>query len=502
MIKDLKETSKHTLIYSIGNIATKLIGIILIPIYTNEQYLSITDYGILALLEATFQVLSGFLNLSMSASLSRWYWDEKFKANQNSIFFTTLLFIVIFGWAILLGFNFSLPFWSRTLFDSPSYTFLLKLVLINTAFRIVSNQILSLAKLQFKSTFFSSFQIIKLILVLLLTLYGVVIRKEGLNAIWLAALVGEFILLLALLPYALRNISFKIEFSILKEMLQYGTPLMLASLASILLSVADKYMLSSISGLESTAIYSLGNRVANILKMAVTHSLVTAINPLNMKKMNDPNRSRFYSKMLTYCAFIFMSVFIGVSMFSIDLFDILNISPSYHQSIYIIPIISFSLLFGLIRTNVVVGLIIEKKTKTIGSLIIFSLILNIILNYILIPRFDIYGAAIATLISQFFIFFFTARQAQKACFFPYEWGKVITLCISSILVVLLGFFVNDFHITIRIIAKAVLVILFFLSLRKLHFFEEVEIKAINKILSSWKNPKKLSKNINQFLSQN
>jgi len=500
MLKDLKLTSKHTLIYSLGNIATKLIGVILIPIYTNEQYLSIADYGVLALLEASLQILTGVLNLSMSASLSRWYWDAAFKKYQKSIFFTTLAFISIFGGFAVMCIHLSLPFWSRTLFDSEEYIGLLKLVIMITGLRLVTNQTLALLKLQLKSTFYSTIQIVKLAIVLGLTIYGVVVKHDGLNAIWLAALVGEALLLISLIPYIIKNIELKIKFDILKEMVTYGTPLMLASLASVLLSVADRYMLSSMSGLESTAVYSLGNRIANTLKLVITHSLTTAIGPLNMKKMSDPNRGRFYSKMLTYSSFIFMLAFVVVSLFTIDLFDVLKISDNYHQAIYIIPIISFSLLFGLIRTNVTIGLIIKKKTNIIGSLIIISLLINIGLNLLLIPLFDIYGASISTLLSQFFIFFFASRQAQKVCFFPYEWKKLIGLCISSIIIVFIGLYVNDFSIIIRISLKALLLASFLIILRKIKFFDQIEIDAINKILKTWKNPKHLSKNIKQFLS--
>ena len=53
MIENIKLVTKNSLIYSLGNISIKLVGLILIPIYTNTEFLSFDDYGILAILEAS-----------------------------------------------------------------------------------------------------------------------------------------------------------------------------------------------------------------------------------------------------------------------------------------------------------------------------------------------------------------------------------------------------------------------------------------------------------------
>ena len=64
---------------------------------------------------------------------------------------------------------------------------------------------------------------------------------------------------------------------------------------------------------------------------------------------------------------------------------------------------SITLLFvaiGCIRGNM---LIIEHKITVLSIITIFGSVLNIILNYFLIPVFDIFGAAIAVLISQMIV---------------------------------------------------------------------------------------------------
>jgi O-antigen/teichoic acid export membrane protein len=93
MLNKLKSTFKQTVIYSVGNFSSKIVGFILIPIYTNQ--LSVEDFGVLSILEISSQVLIAFLGLSIHQGLTRWYWDIKNSEKQKSLFFTLFIFVVV-----------------------------------------------------------------------------------------------------------------------------------------------------------------------------------------------------------------------------------------------------------------------------------------------------------------------------------------------------------------------------------------------------------------------
>ena len=56
MFKDIKQVMKDSVLYGIGNVAVKLVGFILIPLYTDAEYFSTADYGLMGLLEVTSQI--------------------------------------------------------------------------------------------------------------------------------------------------------------------------------------------------------------------------------------------------------------------------------------------------------------------------------------------------------------------------------------------------------------------------------------------------------------
>lgn len=484
MLHDIKKTSKHSAVYALGNIATKIIGLILIPLYTDPKYLSQADFGALAVLEATSQLLIGLLTMAMIQSLTRWYWDKKYEGEQKSIFFTTLLFLIVTVIPVLLVLiGFSEPI-SMLLFQNIDYSILLKLTIGAAGLQVLSNQILCLAKVQSRSVLYSTVQIVKLSLILGLILYGIIIQGQGLEAIWWANLIGEAVTVIALSPYAIRNIALRFKTGILKEMLAYGFPLMLASISGVLLAVTDRYMLSSMSGLEDTGIYSLGYKIANTLKLVISMSLGLALSPLKMKKMNESDNHHFYSKVQTYSALVFSIGLLGLSLFSLEGIKLFTGSMEYWEANGIIPIIGYSLFFGLLKDNAYIGLSIKKKSKIIGMVIFVASVLNIVLNLILIPLFDIYGAAVATLLSQLFLFYIVHVQAQKAYKIPYELRKVWVLILVSGLFVVFGLLIVGLNAWFRIPIKLVLLFIFPFVLHLFRFYDDEELILIQQIKTS------------------
>ena len=74
MLSRLKFTARSTLIYSLGSISIKLIGLILLPIYTDQ--LTTNQFGMWSLLEVTSQILVITFGLRLSTAMIRFYSDE------------------------------------------------------------------------------------------------------------------------------------------------------------------------------------------------------------------------------------------------------------------------------------------------------------------------------------------------------------------------------------------------------------------------------------------
>jgi hypothetical protein len=83
MLSRLKSTAKNSIIYGAGNLSSKLIGLVLLPLYTSV--LPVAEFGKLAMLETTAQILVAIFGLSLNSAYFRWYWDKEYSQKQLHI---------------------------------------------------------------------------------------------------------------------------------------------------------------------------------------------------------------------------------------------------------------------------------------------------------------------------------------------------------------------------------------------------------------------------------
>lgn len=473
MLSHFQGIFKNSIIYSIGNFSSKLVGFILLPIYT--QYLTVEDYGILGILEVSTQLLVTIFGLGLYGAINRWYWDKNYNNKQNVIFFSSFAFV---AGVSLIMFLIFVPFskqLSVLLFDKISFAYLLKIMLIVTSLEITARIPLTLLKLQEKPVLYSVANITKLIVNLTFTILFIVSFDRKLEGIYEAQIIGNACYFLLLLPYIWRNFEFKFDFFIIKEMLSFSLPLMMANAAGIIMTIADRYILKFMGGLSDVGVYSLGYKIANFIQVFIIQSVMLALTPMIYKMMDDPGNKRFYSKTMTYFGFGIMIFIIGISLFGKEVVVLLAQNKSYWPAYQIIPIIAFAKLFIALRYTASIGLNIMKKTKIRAAIVITVAFLNIVLNIILIPQWQGTGAGFAMLISQVVFFILTLRFAQMYYPVPYEIMKITKLILIGLIIILIGISLNDQNIVPRIIIKTILLMSFPLILYFVKFYEDIEI---------------------------
>jgi O-antigen/teichoic acid export membrane protein len=499
MLAAIRRTFRKSVIYAMGNVATKLIGLILIPLYTDVKYFTVSDYGALGILEITSQVLVAILGLSLAQSLTRWFWDAEYIEKQKSVFFTSIAVLVLISGLIILGMLPFSRFFSNLLFQDASYTYIIKLVIISSGFQVISSHALSLAKLQEKALLYSVTNIIRLTVTLGLTIYFIVGLNKKIDGIFEATVIGSFISLLILIPYSLKNCDWHFEWAILKEMLIFGYPLIIASISGVFFSVIDRYFLNYLRDLNDVGIYNLGYKLSSTLNVVVITSVQLALSPIMMKKMNDPDNKRFYSRTMTYFSFLLMFCIIGLSIFSLEGIKLFVNNRLYWDSVYVVGILSLASLFSMMKDQVLIGLHITKKTKITGSIIVIATGINVLLNALLIPRWGIYGAAIGTLVSQMAFFGIIYKKAQQFYTIPYELSKIGVLLAVGTVLITVGLLLNPLSAVIRLPLKIMLLFLYFVLLNWFGFFTKQEKEIVKKLINTWKDPRSFSQNIKRLL---
>ena len=496
MLSFVKSAAKNSLIYGLGNVSTKVVGFILLPLYTS--HLSVREYGILGLLEVSSQILVSVFGLSLTYAFFRWYWDKEYVEARQSIMFTCMvcLFVVaacMVGLTIIFAKQLSL-----LLFDSQQYSLLVVLLSISAGMQILASIPSSLMQLQQRSVLFSVVNTIQLITSLLATILFVATLDLNVLGIYIAQIIGSVVYFVLLSKFIIQNIAFIFSWRILKGMLLVSLPLVFSSISGVVINVADRYMLRYFNQLSDVGIYSLGYKIANTVYVFVVMSLNLAIAPMLYKIMDDPNNKRVYSKVMTYAALGVMLCVIGISFISRGAIKLLAQNADYWDSYKIVPFIALAIYFGMLRDVSAIGLNLTKKTKVISLIVVTVSITNIVANVIFIPLWQTLGASISALLSQFLFFILMYIFAQRQYYIPYEWKKILFISIFGIIIIGLGLIVQEAPFTISLLLKFLLVVSFPLILYFFNYFEAIEIERLHGAWIKWNNPLHWKKNIHEL----
>ena len=474
---DIKRISKNTLGFSVGTILTKAIAFFLIPVYT--RYLTPDDYGIIALVGVIISILSVFYLLGQKGSFGRFYYDYNHDKRELKEYVgtITLSIIGISFIATLILSLFGESFFALLIKDVPFNPYIL-LALWTTFFAILLPFPLVLYQMREKSLIYSFLTILQFIISVSLIIYFVVFLKEGA----LGSLKGGFfsaIIFFVIACFLLKkDLSFKIKIKKLKASLHFGLPLIPHALAGWILTLMDRIFLNYYTTLAVVGIYSLGYQIGMVMSLIAT-SINMAWAPFFMStaKEKGEEAKNIFSQLTTYYMVAILFIGLAMSLFAKDIIFLMA-TPKYYDSHKIIPIIVGTYVLNGMYYMVANQIFYTKKTKYIPIATFGSALLNILFNYLWIPKYGMMGAAWATLVSFAFMFLFTYIISHKVYPIKYEYSRICKIFIIAGIVYALSIVFSYDNLFCDIGAKSLMLLLYPLGLFVMGVITKSELKVV------------------------
>ena len=181
-----------------------------------------------------------------------------------------------------------------------------------------------------------------------------------------------------------------------KYALSFNLPLVPHFLSQVILNHSDRIMIQQLVGYDATGVYSLAYSIAMILTMLNT-SIMNSMRPWTFHRIKAGEEHKIESVGLG--ALIIVGIFnIILISFSPEIISIFAPS-SYNSAISLIPPITMGVFFAFMYNLFVDIQMYFEKTKVTMIVAIICATINIVLNYILIPKFGYAAAAYTTLFS-------------------------------------------------------------------------------------------------------
>lgn len=383
--------------YLLAELFNKSIVFLTIPIFT--RLLSPEEYGILSIFNTIGTIAIVFLGLNFHASLSRKFYektDDFGEFLRSNIMF--LIILQICGLFFLYFFKTPIS----NIFNINSNLFIWAIIISIFGFYI------ELLKAYFQvnqqSKKFLKISVLNNIFLTGLSLVGVILLTSNkyMGKIY-SQLVVTSIFGIYAFKYLYKICNKGYDFKHIKYSLIFGIPLIPHALSSFILNEFDKIIINNISGSYETGIYSFAYNIG-MLMMVVVIATNSAWVPMFYKFFNEAKYDEINKYVKLYSKFI---VFIAISLtlFSDEIVGIMA-GKEYLAATKIVPIIILSYVFVFLYTLYAQYAIYNKKTILVSLFTIISGLINIVLNYIYIPRYGYIAAAYTTLISYIILWAF------------------------------------------------------------------------------------------------
>jgi len=229
----------------------------------------------------------------------------------------------------------------------------------------------------------------------------------------------------------LHRIGFKFSTGKFKEILRFSGPLIVSQLTANIVHLSDRYFVKVYIGLASAGIYTLGYRLGSSVHRFVHTPFQQIWNPRKFAIHKDAASGEIYARVLTYYLFVQFLFGLIISCCAKDILFIVG-RPAFYQAASIAPIITLSyILFG-IQNHFTTGIMIKKKTGYFAYINMGNAALNLALNFALIPRFGMCGAAVATLACMTTKLVLTAWVSQKEYPIQWEWKRGARVVLAGV----------------------------------------------------------------------
>jgi O-antigen/teichoic acid export membrane protein len=434
MLDRLKELFRHSAIYGLGSIVARILGVLLLPLYT--RYLSPSDYGLIETLVALSAVLTALVAQAMKSAFFRFYFDSAELERRLLVVRTAFWYVLAASTAVLVaGVVFSRQI-SWVLFHTQHHAGLVIAAFIGLWAAMNYEQMTSLFRVEQRSTAYVVATLANVGITIAATVLLVVAFDKGPLGVLVGNFTGTLTVYAALLFYSRHALGFQFSRPLYRSMNRFGLPLVPSAVALWLTNFSDRFFLVKLTDAHEVGLYSIGVRIASAIVLLLT-AFRLAWPAFAYSIDDDREARRTYSFVLTYVVFVCCWLALALGLLAPWILKLITTRPFYPAQNVVAP-----LAFGVaaFAGYVVVQIGTGRARRTRANWVVTGVgaVLNVVLNLTLIPPYGRMGAAIATVASYTLLFVAMAWRAHAVFPVPYQWRRVATVAAAAVALTVAG----------------------------------------------------------------
>ena len=470
----------HSLVYGFGIVMRPMVAFLMLPVYTH--FIRSAQYGVLELLHRGGDFVAIALALGLAPGMMRQYALRQTVADKRELVSTALIFSGLWGLLLSGGLMASAGSLSRLATKAAGNERLLIVVLLTVWLETGIRVPLSYMRAKEQSKRYTAINVARLIAGVGLNLYFVVVLRLGIaGIIYAAALVstGSWLTLSAL---TLRETGFRFSRGDLLQILGFGLPLAIGGLPTFGLHFADRFVLARYATSADIGVYAVGYRLGMLVGVLVNDPFGLAYEPYSYAIESRPESKQIYSRTLTYHALAGLLVFVLLSCLGGAAVRVMT-APDYFGAERVIPWVALGYVFYGVSNTARLGLLLRRRTELTLPLNAAAAAFNVGANFLLIPRYGIQGAAIATTGAFLFLAVINYAVAYRVYAIPCEAGRLAKAVGSAVVVAFAAVHFAPEALFLRLLVGAAAAAAFPTLLLALGFLHDDEAAVVSRIVA-------------------
>ena len=396
-----KKVVVNSMVYSVSGVLLKCFSFFLLPLYS--FYLTTEDYGITSIVASFIGTMTYIVSLSLYSAVERFFVDYKEKPELLKRFYGTVAsFTFLSGIVFFIIVTVFKSYVSKKLFSGFSYYPLIFCCLISLVLTCQATIYDSILKSQQKAVKSSVISILVFLVTVGLNIIFVVVLKKGALGSILATLIAQLLCTVIfwfdMIVHNLMTVC--LDWKLLREALSYSIPIIPHNLATKLAVLISKLLIGDFASLSSVGIYTVASQFGDVADSFQGY-IDQAYQPWLYQKLKEKDsnyKNSIRSIVKTLISFLGL-VFICIALFSHD-YIILFVNDAYWDAWKYIPFIILVFAIKTVYYYFVKVLFYHKKAARflfVASL--FSSLSNILISFLLIPKYGILGSIAADVLA-------------------------------------------------------------------------------------------------------
>lgn len=442
----LRKLAGETAIYGMSTILARFINFLFLPLYT--YYLTTTDYGVLTEFMAYIAIFQVVLTMGLETGCFRY--ANKEGARPDVVFSNALMSVSVLSLAFLL----IMVFWGEGISSAMGYQgYYLCYIYIGVILAIDAVTSILFARLRFenKAWKFAIFKTLKIFTEtgsnVLLFLWFPKFAAAHPDTILLkfvsaspdfsypifSICVSCVVVMLLLLPDLFR-LKFGWDRSVLKGLLKYSFPLMIAGLPGVMNDFLDRLLFRHLN-IDDTlwrselGVYQAAVKVAVIMSLFV-QMFRFAAEPFFFARARDKGSKELYAKVMEYFVAFCMLVFLGI-IFYIDIIQFI-VGRDFRAGMGIVPIMLLAYVMLGMLFNVNMWYKLSDKSSYAIYITLLGLGVTTLINVLFLAKYSYWAAAWGHFASYFVMLVVSTLMGNKYYKIPYNWKKIAIIMLIAL----------------------------------------------------------------------